>query len=1855
MRTKQIPFVLFTFLALILINNACKQQSNYIEATYSPQLSAYIYAYTSGVISKAQPIKVRFSQQVVKEANLAETPKNLLRFNPSIAGEHKWLDEQTLTFIPNDHLNSNTTYTATLDLTSLYAEVPDDLKDFKFSFKTREQYIDIQIDKVESIDFSDLSKQSIIGSIVTADIADPVGIESAFQATQNGKSLPVQWAHINDQTIHQFVVYNAVRGEKPSSVSISLNGKTIGVTAQEKQEVKIPALGDFSVTKAQVAKGDEQYIELQFSDPLQPDQDLNGLITINGYNDNLRFLIDGNQVRIYPRIRLTGERTVNVLLGIKNINGDQMPETNIWQVNFEDIKPQVRLVGEGVILPDADALMFPFEAVNLNAVEVEIFKIYNNNILQFLQTNELDGSSDLNRVGKVIMQQRVDLQQLNSQASQGGWKRYALDLKSLIDNDPKAIYQVRIGFRPEYSNYFCSDKNDIQDANFNRVTDNTEEEIQSFWGNWYGINGYYEDYRWEHREDPCKPAYYNYDNFISRNVVNSNLGIIAKAGRDGSMLVAVTDLIKATPIANTSLKFYDYQQQLITTAQTDASGMAKVILPRTPFAVIAEYNVQTGYLKLQDGEALSMSRFNVAGAVTQKGMKGFIYGDRAIWRPGDSLFLNFILEDENATLPSNYPITFELYDSRGQLQGQRTTTNSIGNIYALHTATAQDAPTGNWTAKVKAGGAEFTKTLKIETIKPNRLNVNLDFGKEELSYADEPIQGEIQVNWLYGAPAQNLKTVVELEVKSTDTKFEDFNEYEFDDPARKVDAEPKVVFDGQVNTTGQASFSTVIAKNINAPGKLVAKFRSRAFEPGGDFSTSVISMPYAPYRSYAGVYIPENKYGEKRLEIDRDEQIELVAVNEKGQAINNKNLSIGLYRLEWRWWWDQSYDNISRYSSSQHFDAIQTTTITTNSKGQANWNVKVDDWGRYLVRVCDTESGHCSGEFFYAGYPWYDDDGQNRAAAAMLAFSTDKDKYEVGEKIQVNVPASAGGQALITIEDGTKVIASYWEKTKAGDNVFTIPTTDEMAPNVYIHLSLIQPHGQTENDLPIRMYGVANVAIENSKTRLQPIVKMPDALEPEKTFTIEVAEKNKQPMAYTIALVDEGLLNLTNFKTPNPHDAFYAREALGVQTWDVYDHVIGVYSGALERILSIGGDVEITPTNADNDANRFKPVVKHLGPFYLQKGKTDKHTITMPNYVGSVRTMIVAANQAGAYGNGEVATPVKSPLMVLATLPRVLGAQEQLKLPISVFVTDPKVKNVKINIEETSGLVRFAQKTQQLQFNGVGEQLVEFDVEVLDAVGVANFKIDANGNGESASQAIEIQVRNPNPYVSEVQQVLLEQNQSHRFNFTPIGVLGTNTGTLEISSIPPIDLGKRLDYLIRYPHGCIEQTVSAGFPQLYIANLLELDNTQKDEIQRNVVATIEQLKQFQTNEGGFAYWQGEEDANAWGTSYTGHFLLEAQQQGYAVSSAALNRWKAFQKRRANLWTNNKDEYRNYDLDQAYRLFTLALAGEPALSAMNRMRTLPTLSVQAKWRLAAAYAITGKKDIAQQLISNVNTDIPEYQQLGYTYGSDVRDEAMIVESLVLLDDRAAAMPIIQRISEELSTNEWMSTQTVAYALLSISKFVGNNKTSDTFNFTYQIGGSKIHAGSSTPIVQVDIPVDESNNRGVMIENKHSGILYARLILSGQPPIGDQNAVAQNLDIQINYTDSQGKAIDISNLEQGTDFTAAVTVTNTGSRGINYEELALSQVFPSGWEILNSRVNNFGLVKSSIPEYQDIRDDRVYTYFDLNKGNSKTYRIQLNAAYRGRYYLPTVACEAMYDNSIQARLPGKWINVIKSENF
>jgi len=544
-----------------------------------------------------------------------------------------------------------------------------------------------------------------------------------------------------------------------------------------------------------------------------------------------------------------------------------------------------------------------------------------------------------------------------------------------------------------------------------------------------------------------------------------------------------------------------------------------------------------------------------------------------------------------------------------------------------------------------------------------------------------------------------------------------------------------------------------------------------------------------------------------------------------------------------------------------------------------------------------------------------------------------------------------------------------------------------------------------------------------------------------------------------------------------------------------------------------------------------------------------------------------------------------------------------------------------------------------------------FDVTVPQMKGIAKVKIVAQSGAEKAVYDLELDIRNPNPYVTQVVPAIIQPGQTWSADYLPLGISGSNSGSVELSAIPPVNLKKRLNYLIQYPYGCVEQITSAVFPQLFLNKLSPLNEQQKAATDRNIKSGINRLRAFQTTDGGLAYWPGQPSADEWGTNYAGHFLVEAQNSGYNIPVGMLDEVLRYLKAKAGSWVPNSNNFYGGDLSQAYRLYVLALARKPEMAAMNRLRAFEYLSVSAKWRLAAAYQLAGQATAANALIKGLELTVKPYNQLGGTYGSDSRDEAMILETLTLMGQKGKAAQVLQTLAAKLGTNDWYSTQTTAYGLLAVAKFCGQNSASARLQYTYLLDGQK---GSNNASQYLNsLPINFKGKK-VVVTNNGKTVLFARLILDGQPAAGQHNLKPNNpdiLDMSVNYKLLNGKPVDPTILKQGLDFYAEVVIKNPGKMGF-YEQMALTQIFPSGWEIINTRLNdNESIISSSPYTYRDTRDDRVFTYFNLRENETVTYKVLLNASYIGKYYLSAVQCEAMYNHAISATQDGKWVQVIK----
>jgi hypothetical protein len=1861
----------------------------------NPLFGKYISGYTSGMTSRIRPIRIELAynpnqeeidkqmkelakkdslaalNKTVTTESLAEAIANATRlyvpdssllkdifsFEPAIKGKAVWVSDRIIEFIPAEPLPVNQFYNATFRLNQVM-EVPKEYRKFKFQFSTYPQSINVTVDALRSYDDYNIEWQKLSGSISCSDFEDSSLIKKTLMVYQDGKKKKVTWGKGYNNNEFFFYVDSVERKIKQGLLTVEWNGEPVKAMQQGKKDVVIPALGDFTVTEVTVVDQEDQYVRLSFSDPIDPSQNLKGIVSISGI-DNLTYSIEGNYVSVFLPNRTVGEKTITVSTGVKNFKGYKMNTAFSQPLTFEEPKPFVRIKGKGSILPNSKGLIFPFEAISLKAVDVRIIKIFENNVHQFLQVNSLsEGDDGLTRVGKIVAEKTIKLD-YDKKMDLKQWNTHVIDLGKLISPDPGAIYRVSIKFNKSYAVCDCpadpeeeNTENGETQAEVSSDDDNYRDKnwSEDDW-NRYGFDGGYEswDYYYNESASACSNDYY-YGKAVSRNILASDLGLIYKLDENKMSHAFVSDMITAKPLPNATVEYLDYTKQLIASGTTDVNGMLDVQLKRKPFLMLARYGKQRGYLKLLDGYNNSLSKFDIEGEVVQKGVKGFIYGERGVWRPGDSLFLTFIMEDKEHRLPANHPVKFELQDPNGQLVYQTTKTKNVNGMYDFRTATSDEAVTGDYLATARVGNRVFTQSLKIETVKPNRLKIYFDTDNAKDSTA------LLKVKWLHGAVAKDLEATVSVSIHQGKTKFDGYKNYVFDSPIRDFHTEAVAIFNGPLDEKGEAHVAKKLDVGKTAPGKLSAIYVTRVYEEGGDFSIDRYPTTYSPYDTYIGLKLPETKNYDNTFETGQNYTFDVAALTSEGKPVTAKKLQVKVYKIQWRWWYERDQEDLSDYVSRTGTICLKDTLIAADSgKGNFKFKVNYPEYGRYLVTVTDLEGGHQTGKVMYIDWPyWSRANRSNNENANMLNFACDKEKYTAGENIKLSFPSPSDGMALVSVETSKRVVKKFWIATKKGETTYEFPASKEMAPNAFLHVTLIQPHASTTNDLPIRMYGVVPVLVDDPATHLEPVIHSEDVAKPESQTTIKVSEKSGRKMNYTLAIVDEGLLDLTRFKTPQPWNTFYAREALGVQTWDMYDDVIGAYAGKLDKLLSIGGDGEGN-SNKGAKANRFKPMVKFVGPFTLEAGEQRSHKIGIPNYVGSVRVMVVAENE-GAYGNAEKVMAVRKPLMILATLPRVLGPMESVSLPVDVFAMEKQVKDVKVEVEVNELLTIDGEKTKTMHFTEVGDDVINFKLNVAEKTGIAKVKVIATCGKERSTQEIELDVRTPNPKVVDGMEVTLEPGKSWDADIKFKGIVGTNQATIEFSTIPQLGLEKRMDYLIRYPHGCIEQTTSSAFPQLYVSNLLELNDKQKEKISKNIKAGLKRLQYFQTANGGFSYWPGEGYDSEWGSNYAGHFMIEAEKQGYSLPANMKSKWIKFQQEEAKSWAANNGTYTHphgnetNECIQAYRLFVLALANHPELAAMNRLREEKNLSATAKWRLAAAYNLVGQNEVAKNLIVSLPTKVPQYKELSYSYGSDVRDKAMILETLSLMDEKTLAAPVAKEVARTLNSKDWLSTQETAYSLLAMCEYAGVKGANGSMSFSYALnGGDAKTQTSKKSMCQVKYNDKDISKTGLIsLKNTSNITLFAKVIVEGVPLIGDKTASFSNLNMEIKYKDMSGKEIQPDKIQQGTDFIAEVKITNPGKKGF-LREMALNQVFPGGWEIHNSRMD--GTETGTQARYQDIRDDRVYSYYELAENSSKTFVIQLNATYLGKFYLPTLYSEAMYDNLINARIPGKWVEVVK----
>ncbi len=1785
----------------------------------SQDLLPFLDSYTSGVIAYGEPIVVRFNNPAEMKVKYGEDlSAKAFDFTPALKGKAVWIDENTVGF-QYDNIDKNQNYVCKFRMSDFVNVAAD--QTLEFGFGVRRQ--NFSLVTVQPVCTSNEAMNYLMRVAFAVPVDQDEVVDLFDESFRKNHTVQVTYAGNN---VYDFELQSFERKNAAYEVPVVLDGKALDSKAKMERSLTIYAKDTFEPVMFDVDKAASKGT-LLFSQPLKEDQNLAGFVNFNqqlGYKADIK----GNKIDFYfDKTSLynyqLSELQMTVGSGIRAANGMLLQSDYPFDFDLTDNLPKVRWTDDGVIIPNVDETTVYFDAICLNAVTLRIIRVFDDNILSFLQDNELNETYGVRKAGR--LEKKVRLAIDNPYANQ--WKTFPIVLSDYIKVEPGAMYQLSLNFGPaDYT--FASDE--MKKA----IIDNEALEADYWDGQSYDYKRYNYDGEWG---DPNGYYYYNYVE-QKKNIVVSDLAVTAKMGRNDIVDVYVYQISDAKPATGAQVKAYNYQRQELAKGNVDAQGHVQLQCANRPaFVVATDKKGSKSVIKLNDGNALSYSRFNIAGEAVEKGVSAFAYSNRGVWRPGDDLQLNLMLNDMEGSIPADYPVVLEVLDATGRLYAKQVNTKPVNDIYCFTVPTNVADETGLWTARFKVGTSTITKNLRVETVKPNRLEIRFDLPEVVSLSKNERVN--LTSRWLNGMKANGLKAEVDVKLRGGETAFKNFANYTFVNETQSFEPQELSLFSGNLNAEGVANVGFGPLKDVYAAQMMNGTFTVKVFEQGGDFSIASFKTKLSPYERYVGVELPEttSKYG-SYYDTDKDWKFNIAMVGENGAAYNSAvALEYALYKLDSYWWWSsEDQYSLQRYASGTYKAPVQNGNLTCNGTTSVTFNIPNEKWGSYFLVVNDRQGGNMFAKVI--SFDWgYGHSSSASGAPAQLAMKATAESYQVGDKIVVTFPANEKAKALVTVEANDRVMQTMLVENLGQEGKVEITATEEMIPNVYVYVALIQPH-DANNDMPIRLYGVVPVKVENKKLQLQPNIQIPETANTKKKIDVKVSETNKQAMTYTLAIVDEGILGLTNFSTPNPYGYFNSKQALSVRTWDNYANIVDAFSGELGSVYAIGGDgilnQEITLDK------RFKAYAVTLGPFELKAGETNTHSFEVPQCSGALRFMVVAKGNGKAFGSAEKQMKVVDPINLYPSAPRVVAPGDELNLKVQVQAPTMKNKTLQVKFDNKN-LEPIGNLPTTVQIDGNGEGLIAVRTNIPKTLGNAELKVSVTGEGYTAESSTLMPIRMPYAEHRNTITKEIEGGQTVTVPFNLEGMAGTQQGNITVSSLLPVDLFGRIDYLMDYPHGCLEQLTSKAFPQLYLNYFIQLDDKDKENMRSNIESAITNLKAYQKSDNSMTNWIGGNYTDPWTEIYALHFLVEANKQGYNVPQYFLDGLLKYQADRAKQWKNNPD-YKQGETIQAYRLFVLALAGKAEMGAMNRFKEMEMHYDLTKALAAAAFAQTGKTSIAQNLLPSVEEGkmMSDY----YTsFGSRTRDLAFLTYVQMLCDvDQATVQNNINSVCRMISGDRWMDTQSTAFALFVLGKYaekMGLNKAN--LSATVKVNGEERTLNANMASVGYSFTPKVGSNT-VEIKNNTAEKMVANLFTKTAVAEYDMNESGNFINMTVSYTDKNGNPVNLTSLTAGTDLKVQMTVTNPSEYQVT--ELALSYYLPSGWELVNDRLSG-DMTGNEGAKHIDLRDDRAYFYFDLMPRSKKTFTLKANATYEGNYMIPAVRCEDMYNAEIYYQISAR----------
>ena len=1623
-----------------------------------------------------------------------------------------------------------------------------------------------------------------------------------------------------------FQLNNIHRKDKETELAVELNGTPIDSKSQISKTLTIPGKDVFKLMDYKVDKSNGS-VTVYFTQPLKQ-RNIDGFISVEpemGYRSEL---VGNKMVLYFDRSDTYNYEREDVTLtigsGIKDKAGNSLKREEVLNFDFTDLSPKVRWTEKGVIVPEVGDATIYFDAICLNSVVLRIVKVFDDNILSFYQNNDLDETYGIRNSGRLVKKVRIALE--NPTPNQ--WRSFPIELSDYIDVKSGDMYQLILDFGPADYAYATEES---------KLLSLEDDELEARYWDGQAGNFKHQDYDGDW-DDPLSSSYYNWVE-ERKNVIITDLALTAKIGSSDAVDVFVFQISDAKPVSGAEVTAYNFQRQKITSGRTDSKGHVQLTCNNRPAFVVAKTNKGgQSIIKTNNGESLSYSKFDVGGESVEKGVSAFAYSNRGVWRPGDELQLNLMVSNADGNLPDDYPVVLEIYDANNSLYARQSNNSPMGGIYTYTVQTSPNDETGLWRANFKVGNSFINKYLRVETVKPNRLEINLN--TPEVISLSNPSTIQLNSKWLNGLTASGLKAEIDVTVRQGVTTFENFPKYTFGNESEYFYPDELSLFSGPLDSQGNTMVSFKPLKDLSSDQMINATFTTKVFEQGGDFSVSSSSAKLSPCERYIGVELPktESKYGSYYF-TNRNWKFPVAVVKETGDLDKNSiTLEYRFYKLDRYWWWssEDSY-TLRRYVNGTYKRPEQNGTLTCNNgKSEITLNVPNEKWGMYLLVITDKQGGNTFAKVLRFDEDYFHSTGDSEGPV-QLAMSSTKDTYDVGDNITVIFPSNKDARALVTVEANDHILQTMMLENLGNDGKVEIKATQEMIPNVYVYVSLLQPH-DNGNDMPLRMYGVVSVKVQDKKLHLKPVLKVPETSNTNKKAKVTVKEDNGKPMTYTLAVVDEGILGLTNYSTPDPYNYFNAKQALKVRTWDNYDYVIDAFSGDMGSVYAIGGDGFINQEITLD--KRFKAYAVTYGPFELKAKGENTLEIDVPQCSGALRFMLVAKGEGKSFGCAEKQMKVVDPITLYPAAPRVTAPGDEMNLKVQVLAPNLKGKNLNV-VVNNKNLTPVGDTPGSVKVDDNGEAMVVMKVKVPETLGIATMDVKVSDGKFEAQTVTEIPIRMPYSEKRKTYTLEIAPNATETLNFDLKGLNGTQQGNVTVASLIPVDFYSRLNYLSTYPYGCLEQVVSAAFPQLYFNYFIQQDEEAEAKTRAAIQEGIAALKSYQKSDFSLTNWPGGTYTDPWTEIYALHFLSEAKSQGFDVPDYLFDGIVKHQADIAKSWNNNPD-FKQGETIQAYRLFVLALAGAPEMGALNRFKELKMNYTLSSVLTAATYAQVGKKNMVQQFWPKLQAGEAMSDYIS-SFGSTTRDLAFLTYSEMLCSkDDALIQGHVNDLCEILNSDRWLDTQSTAFALFVLGKYAEKVGTTNTpIAASIKVNGNERTVSTNRGSVGYAITPKLGANK-VEVTNTSDQKLTTKVYTKIAAAEYETQENGNFIKMKVNYFDKNGNALNPASLPMGKDFSVSITVENPSDYRVT--ELALSYYLASGWEIINDRVTGDGSENMGA-KHLDIRDDRAYYFFDLSPKQKKTFTLKLNATYEGSYMLPAVRCEDMYNNDIYYMVPAR----------